>query len=167
MITPGRFAVVSSADNPADLEALAACAGALAEGIERALPGWVERSVRERAGGERGDLVPAAAAAGRAAAAAVGPVVRALLALDVDAQRVNPLEVVRGAVRFPTAVLAEAGVAPLGRDEVRVRLFPDDAYDLAPATFADLDPDLGSAGIAWGAAKAHVILARRRSEGRR
>ena len=36
-----------------------------------------------------------------------------------------------------------------------------------PATFADLDPDLGSAGIAWGAAKAHVILARRRSEGRR
>ena len=43
----------------------------------------------------------------------------------------------------------------------------DDDYDLIIADFADLTPDLAEAGIAWGAAKAHVVLARRRREGRR
>jgi hypothetical protein len=40
-------------------------------------------------------------------------------------------------------------------------------YDLSPAAFADLDPSLREPGLTWGAAKAHVHLARRRREGLR
>ena len=45
--------------------------------------------------------------------------------------------------------------------------FPDDPYDLTPGSFADVDPSLHEPGLVWGAAKAHVVLARRRREGRR
>ena len=108
-------------------------------------------------------------AARDAAAAAVDdvlPPLRALLAEDVGAQRTNPLSLVRRAVQHPTRVLAAAGVAPVARDDQARRLFPDDAYDLVPANFADLDPSVQEPGIAWGAAKAHVscadVAARRR-----
>ena len=66
----------------------------------------------------------------------------------------------RSAVRYPTEVLAAAGVPPVVRDAFAVEAFPDDLYDLTPGSFTDLDPDLGDVGIAWGAAKAFVIRAR-------
>jgi hypothetical protein len=84
-----------------------------------------------------------------------------LLALDVDEQRVNPLALVRRAVSYPTAVLRDAGVPPVVRDEFDERAFPDDVYGLAPAAFADIDPALHEPGLLWGAAKAHAHLARR------
>jgi hypothetical protein len=93
--------------------------------------------------------------------------VRALLETDVDEQRTGPLAIVREAVVHPTGVLARAGVPPVVRDEHAERLFPDDAYDLTPGAFADLDPALHEPGLVWGAAKAHVVLARRRREGLR
>lgn len=34
-----------------------------------------------------------------------------------------------------------------------MRAFPSDVYDLSPASFADLAPDLAEAGIAWGRAR--------------
>ena len=139
-------------------------ATALADAIEAALPRWIERSVaRVMAawkGGVDDDVRGAAAEAGRQAVADVGPQVRALLAADIDDQRTTPLSLVRGAVRYPTAVLAAAGVPPVRRDEQQERLFPDDVYDLAPATFADVDPRLGEIGLAWGAAKAFEHLQR-------
>ncbi|MCU1372626.1 MAG: hypothetical protein JWO77_3820, partial [Ilumatobacteraceae bacterium] len=101
----------------------------------------------------------------RRAAADVGARARELLALDVDAQPTGPLAVVRTAVRYPTEVLAAAGVSHVVRDEFAERAFPGDVYDLAPAAFADLDPALHDAGLVWGAAKAHVVLRRRRSGG--
>jgi hypothetical protein len=55
----------------------------------------------------------------------------------------------------------------VARDEFSLRNFPDDVYDLTPASFADVDPELHEPGLLWGAAKAHVHLARRRREGRR
>ena len=85
----------------------------------------------------------------------------------MDEQRTGPLAVIRTAVRYPTEVLAAAGVGPVQRDEFAERSFPDDVYDLAPASFADLDPALHEPGLVWGAAKAHVVLARRRAEGKR
>ncbi|MGE3621934.1 MAG: hypothetical protein AB7L84_15880 [Acidimicrobiia bacterium] len=159
-------------DDPDDAVALARYAGALAAGVVAALPGWVERCVelrwRQWCGGDAGEELRAAARrAGRAAVAQVEPELRALLATDVDAQRANPLALVRGSVRHPTQVLRAAGVPPVERDEQAATLFPDDDYDLAPAAFADLDPALADLGLAWGAAKAHVVLARRRREGRR
>jgi hypothetical protein len=144
---------------------------ALAEAIEAALPGWVERSVARVASAYWGavpeEVRAAAAAAGERARAEVGREVGALLATDVDDQRSNPLSLLRGAVRYPTAVLREAGVPPVARDEFAEQAFPDDIYDLAPATWRDVDESLQEPGIAWGAWKAKTVLDRRRSEGLR
>ena len=143
-------------------------AAALADAIEAALPSWVERSVARVMTAWKGevddDVRRAAADAGRTAAAEVGPSVRALLAVDIDDQRATPLSLVRGAIRYPTAVLHAAGVPPVRRDEQQERLFPDDVYDLAPATFADVDPALAEVGLAWGAAKAFEHLQRHKVE---
>lgn len=155
-----------------DLAALARYAAMLAAGVRAALPGWVERSVERVhvAQTQRrppGDVRDAAAAAGRAAAAEVGDRVEALLALDIDEQRTGPLALVREAVPYPTEVLRGAGVPPVVRDDFAARQFPDDVYDLSPTSFAELDPDLHELGLVWGAAKAHVHLARRRAAGQR
>ncbi|MBV8559568.1 MAG: hypothetical protein JO050_02255, partial [Acidimicrobiia bacterium] len=70
-------------------------AAALADAIEAALPGWVERSVERVMSAWKGevddDVRAAAAAAGREAAAEVGPQVRALLDTDIDEQPTTPL----------------------------------------------------------------------------
>lgn len=151
--------------------ALAGYAAALADAVDAALPAWVERSVRRllAAAGRDGDaaVLADAAVAGRRAVADVGAAVRRLLATDVDAQPTGPLAVLRGAVRYPTEVLRRAGVPPVARDEFAERAFPDDVYDLSPATWADVDPSLHEPGMTWGAAKAWVVLARRRAEGKR
>ena len=158
-------------DDPGDAVALRAHATALADAVEAALPGWVARSVEERLRASGAPVSPAVTAAARragdAAAAEVGAAVRALLDRDVDDQPTGPLALLRGAARYPTAVLAEAGVPPVARDEVDRRLHPDDVYALGPASFRDVHPDLHEPGLVWGAAKAHVVLARRRREGRR
>jgi hypothetical protein len=158
-------------DDPADLAALRRCADELVAAVEVALPAWVQRTVRTRWAQWRGaELAPALADAARDAAAeavaAVVPPLRALLGLDVDEQQGNPLAVVRRAVPFPTGVLAAAGVPPIERDADAERLFPDDPYDLTPAAFADLGDEVQEPGLRWGAAKAHVVLRRRRGEGR-
>lgn len=155
----------------ADLVALDAYAAALAEGIVAALGPWVERSVAEvctRSGSMlTGDLRRRAQAAGVEATAELAPQVRALLALDIDEQRVGPLELVRRAVPWPTEVLRQAGVVAVDRDEAARAMFPEDDYDLTPTSFRDLDPSLHEPGLEWGAAKAHVHLSRRRASGQR
>lgn len=158
-------------DDHDDLARLAALAHQLADRVEATLPSWVERSV-ERVAGQAGvavtvDLRQAAAEAGEAAASEEGSAIRALLGRDVDDQPTGPLSLLRSAVRHPTDVLRSAGVRPVARDEVAERLHPNDVYDLSPAAFADVDPALHEPGLMWGAAKAHVVLARRRREGRR
>ena len=162
---------MEAAANSADEAALRRYADSLATGIEAALPGWVVRCVERImiawAAEVPNDVEQEAAEAGQRAATEVGTRVRALLATDVDEQATGPLALVREAVRWPTAVLAAAGVPAVERDPFAERTFPDDVYDLAPASFADLDPTLQDAGIAWGAAKAHVVLARRKVEGLR
>jgi hypothetical protein len=132
-------------------------ATALADAIEAALPGWVERSVARRmaeAGRSEPEVAAAAAVAGVQARREVGPRVRTLLDADIDEQRSTPLSLLREAARYPTEVLRSAGVEPVERDEMQAALFPDDVYDLTPATFADVDPALAEPGLAWGAAKA-------------
>jgi len=140
-------------------------ASALADGIEAALPGWVERSVERvlQAWGGEVDWARVRAEAheaGEAARGDVGSKVRELLAIDIDKQWTNPLALVRAGVRYPTAVLRNAGVPPVVRDDDQERLFPDDAYDLTPANFGDVDPALAEIGLAWGAAKAFEHLQR-------
>jgi len=133
-------------------------ARALADGIDAALPRWVERSVERLLVAYSGSADPAAMAsareAGEAARADVGGRVLALLDTDIDDQRTNPLTILRQAVRYPTEVLRAAGVPPMRRDRFAEERFPDDDYDLTPVSFADIDPALLDAGLAWGAAKA-------------
>ncbi len=158
-------------DANSDAEFLAGYGTLLADGVCAALGPWVSRCVALRADqwrpGSAAPLAEAAAAAGERAAREVGQELRDLLATDVDQQRTGPLAVLRGAVRFPTAVLVGAGVPAVVRDEFLERAFPGDVYELAVASFADLDPALHEPGLVWGAAKAHVVLARRRQEGLR
>ncbi len=142
----------------------------LADGAIAALHGWVERCVVEtckRVGVDAAGLSEQTRAAGLRCAAETGPPLRALLETDVDAQTSTPLTVLRSAVRFPTQVLADGGVPAPDRDDFDASRFPDDPYGLTPASFADIDPDLGPIGIAWGAAKAFEVLQRRRAEGQR
>ena len=139
-------------------------ATALADAAVDALPAWVERSVARVltawAGGTPDPTVlDSAREAGLRAAEEVGGRIRALLAADIDEQRTTPLALLRTAVRYPTDVLRAAGVPPVERDPIQVRLLPEDIYDLSPATFADVDPALAEPGMVWGAAKA---LAHRR-----
>ena len=134
-------------------------ATALADGIEKALPEWVERSVARImtawAGAVPEEVSAAARSAGEQARSDLGPRLRSLLDADIDEQATTPLAILRLlAVRYPTEVLRDAGVPPVQRDEFVEDVFPEDAYDLAPTAFTDLDPDLGDVAIAWGAAKA-------------
>jgi hypothetical protein len=109
-------------------------------------------------------VAASAAAAGVAAREEVGPLVRTLLAADIDEQVTTPLAIIRSAaVRFPTAVLRQAEVPPVVRDAFAASAFPDDIYDLSPASYGDLSADLVDLGIAWGAAKAFIHKRRHRS----
>jgi hypothetical protein len=139
-------------------------ARALAEGIEASLAGWVVRCVEVRLVAHRGsadtETLAAAHRAGERARAEVGGKVRALLEFDVDAQATTPLSLLRQAVRYPSEVLVQAGVPPVERDDFSRDRFPDDPYDLTPATFADVHPDLAELGVAWGAAKAWTHMRR-------
>lgn len=155
----------------ADEQRLAELATDLANAVAGALGPWVVRNVERLCMAWQGECPPEvlddARAAGALAAVEVGGEVTALLATDVDDQRMNPLQLLRAATSYPTGVLRRAGVPPVVRDAEAERQFPDDDYDLTPASFADIDPALHDPGIAWGAGKAHVVLARRRFEGRR
>ncbi len=155
-------------DDPLDAAALVAYAAALVAAVEIALPVWVEQMVVQRwhawsAVPPATALLEAARVAAQAARAEVDASLRALLVSDVGDQRTNPLSILRQAARYPSGVLAAAGVPPVVRDAQAERLFPEDLYDLGPAAFADLGATVHEAGLVWGAAKAHVVLARRRS----
>jgi hypothetical protein len=116
-------------------------------------------------GEARTEIEDALRAAATAATARVTAELDVLLALDPADQRATPLEIVRGAVREPTAVLRAAGVAAVVRDDFDERHEPDDVYDLAPRVVADLgDPELGPQLLAWGLAKSRVLRARAASE---
>lgn len=139
--------------------AYAACADALLIGLDAAIETWIARLITERSA----SVDPAEVLdAGRRTHAAIMPRLETLLRADVDAQSAGPLGVLRDAVDVPTAVLEAAGVPRPQRDEFARRNFPDDPYALGPATFDDVDLSLHEVGLRWGAAKAHLVLTRRR-----
>ena len=138
--------------------ALAAEGRALVDAVHAVIGQWVMRCVESRA--QSFDLARAEAAAARATNEVTAEL-RALLDADVDAQAANPMAVLRAAVRYPTEVLRAAATRPVARDEFAERAFPDDVYDLTPASFSDIDASLHEPGLRWGAAKAYAHLHRR------
>lgn len=141
----------------------------LADGVDAALAGWVERCVRDVMVAWLGEVPPPvaaeAAAAGQRATIEVGAAVRALLEADIDEQRQTPLTLVRAAVSYPTEVLAAAGAPPVARDDFVADAFPADVYGLSPASWAEVDPALTDVGLAWGASKAFAHRRRHMSRG--
>lgn len=143
---------------------LAEYAADLLAGIEAYTGPWVENVLRTRVDASR--VEPLAESLAGEVDRVVNEVA-ALLETDIDAQRANPLAIVRSLVPALTVALRAEGVAPVPRDPDAERLFPDDVFDLTPGAFVDIHPDLHMPGLAWGAAKAHVHLQRRRAEGLR
>jgi hypothetical protein len=157
-------------------EAWLAEAGALLGArLVEAVPGWVSREVDRIldawASGDAGTALDRVTLRGETADAArqaaddVAVRLAALLAADMDAQATTPLEIIRGAVSYPTAVLRRAGVPAVVRDDFDERRFPDDLYGLTPASLAAIDPALADPARAWGAAKAMAHRARHRRSG--
>lgn len=161
MTDTGQQAIGSQNDPP----------GTLIDAVRDVLPAWLERCVIDTATRQTGSCPPDLVDAARRMAGERAPEIledlRQLFAADVDAQRSNPLSVLRAAVAHPTAVLQQAGIEPVLRDEFERNAFTEDHYRLVPATWADVDPSLQEPGIMWGAWKASVVLRRRRAEGRR
>jgi hypothetical protein len=152
-------------DEPGPDETLAALGEALAAHVSAAVPAWVVRCVETRlppSAPGRASVMAQAEVAGLRARHEVAAELEVLLSADVDGQRSTPLAVVRGAVSYPTEVLRRAQVPPVTRDRFVTERFPDDPYGLTPASLQALDPALGDAAIAWGAAKA---MAHRRRHG--
>ena len=153
--------------DPGELFAL--CARRLVDGVDAVFVAWIERLVDEHLGADlpadkhRAVMIDAHKA-GMAAREATMPTLRTLLATDADQQSSSPLAILRNAIAFPTRVLIDAGATPVVRDEFDQRMFPDDLFDLSPAGFGDIDPSLAELGMVWGAAKAHVVLTRRRDQ---
>jgi hypothetical protein len=150
------------------LQRLGEASDLIVDGVERELPGWVQRQVAfildawaRLDPDARAEADRAAREAGVAATARVVTRLRELFALDPAAQTATPLEIVRSAYREPTAVLAAAGIPAVERDGFDERAWPDDRYGLVPHTLGDLgDPDLAPLLLAWGMAKAAVLRAR-------
>jgi hypothetical protein len=143
--------------------AMASYAAALQAAVASAIHPWVGALIEARAPQLR---ARATAVADEVAADAL-PRLRSLLESDLDDQRTTPLQVLRGSTGPVTALLAAADVPRPHRDAQAQRIDPDDVYDLGPASFADLGEAVGDAGLTWGAAKAHVHLARRRAAAER
>jgi hypothetical protein len=159
------LAVTDAGDDPREM--LATAGAAIVAGVERAGASWSVRSVDRilDAWGrvepeQRADVRDAAARAGTQAAARVAASLRDLLARDPAEQAATPLEIVRTIVAEPTAVLHDLGVPEVVRDAFDERAQPDDVYDLAPRTLADLDPELGPELLIWGVAKAKLVRPR-------
>ncbi|MEO5678130.1 MAG: hypothetical protein ABIS47_00505 [Acidimicrobiales bacterium] len=142
-----------------DDAALAERSARLVAAVAAALPGWVGGTLRQRAPEVPAEVVVAVAAE---VEADVLPRLEALLGQDIDDQRQSPLAVVRRGAATLGGALDGLGVVPADRDDHQKALFPDDTHDVVPASFADLSPEAGRAGIEWGAAKAFVHRRRHR-----
>ena len=138
--------------------------------IDRVVENWLLRVAVDLYRAHRDEIGPefleSATAAAREGGRWTVERLRSTLEVDVDAQRVNPLQTLREAVRFPSEVLRTAGVPSIVRDEYDERINPDDIYGIGPAHWNDIDESLTEPGIIWGAAKASTVLQRRRAEGK-
>jgi len=136
----------------------------LADAVAAEFEGYLRRIVSIRAGASTASGASVAEVDRLTVEVATAAVagLRRLAVTDLDDQRVTPLQVLRRELRPLTAWLVDQRLPVPPRDEAAKRTDPHDLYDLAPATFADVGPSTGEAGLAWGAAKAHVHLVRRR-----
>lgn len=147
-----------------DEAVLASYALNLSAEVRRLVPVWVRQAIARLAAGHASDsaIVEAGDRAVHQCEQRVLAPMDKLLMTDIDSQTSNPLSLLRGAAELPTEQLQLLGVPVVQRDRFAIERFPDDVYDLTPASFADIGAELHEPGLVWGAAKAHVHLRRRR-----
>jgi hypothetical protein len=148
-------------DPPGDLLAVA----------QRVTADWLRRSVEvtARRGGIAADSIDGAeleALVDRTSGRILDDLAD-LLARDVDDQPTNPLTIFRSALDEITGFLQLHKVPIPPIDRFVAERFPDDPYQLGPATWSDIDDELHTPGLIWGAWKAKTVLDRRREEGKR
>lgn len=169
MSGPGHFE--PGPDDAADTARFDEAGAALVDAVSAVVPDWIERLVTDRIVDWRGSVGPteleSARRAGAVARQEVVTELDRLVRADVDDQSANPLAILRRASERAGRVLEAVGVPAVERDEFARRAFPDDVYDLVPATWADVHPTLVEPGITWSAAKAFLFKARRNREGRK
>lgn len=150
-------------ESPAEAELLASHASALLDGLRINVERWAVNHLVSRSPASAHKRVQEGA--DRITDQVRNSVLldlESLLSADIDHQWTSPLEIVRTLVGPITVELQSLGVPTPRRDGNSVALHPDDLYNIAPATFADVHPSLHDVGLAWGAAKAHVHLRRHR-----
>ncbi len=143
--------------SPTDAESIEPYARALGDSLVAGLPAWVEQAIVTRTASASAAEIASTQAQ---ALDLVETDLRAFLASDIDEQTTTPLAIARRVVAPVTALLAANDVAPAQRDDHARAMHPDDTFDLMPGGFVDFGDEVQSAGIAWGAAKAHIHMKR-------
>lgn len=145
--------------------------GHLLAAIVAAVPGWVSRTIGTRvdrqSGPDERDVEASIDVASREMVAGVHGALERLFAEDVEAQRVNPLQILRDQASCVTRELTKLGARPAQRDEFDRVSQPDDVYGIGPVTWRDLGEAVHDAGITWGAWKAATVMMRHRENGPR
>jgi hypothetical protein len=157
-----------TSDELPERQLMAEGAARLVDGVERFGAAWVVAAVTGivDAWGKldpaaRTNTLAAAQGAGSAAAARVADELRSFFATDVSEQRTTPLEIIKSLRTEATAVLRDAGIPEVERDEFEARAFPDDMYGIVLKSPVELgDEELGGALLAWGMGKAKTLRAR-------
>ena len=146
---------------PSDEEKYVGYGRSLHAAVERALVPWLTSTLESRHGAE---LPAAVVEAITSAAQDALSNLTELIEADVDQPLSGPLEQIRRAVSTLGPVLDKHGFARPARDPYDQQMRPDDVHALGPISFMDLSEEVQSAGITWGAAKAHLHTSRRRTE---
>ena len=143
---------------------------ALFDAVVTAVPVWITRRVHEivqlASSGDKDAVMNEVAQVAHETQHVVSEQLMELLSQDVDAQRSNPLHILRRSTSVATAVLRSAHIPPVHRDEFDTSALPDDVYAIGPHTWRDLSEEVHEAGITWGAWKAATVIQRRRAEGK-
>ena len=134
---------------------------ALRAAVDDAIRPWLTTTLTERHDTALPDEVVIAI---ETAATAAWDNLTVLIEADVDRPLSGPLEQIRQAVSLLRPVLDAADFEAPARDPYDEQMQPDDVYALGPISFMDLGEAVQSAGITWGAAKAHLHASRRRGE---
>lgn len=133
-----------------------------------ALPAWIDATIRRRT--DPGSDHLASVLNGeiqrctREMVEKIDTALTSLFALDVEHQRMNPLQVLRDAASIVGDCLSRLGAQPAVRDEFERASLPTDVYGVGPLTWRDLGEQVHEAGIAWGAWKAATVISRHRAK---
>jgi hypothetical protein len=130
----------------------------VANGIARAGAYWSMGAEGSRTLYRNAELV------GWKAAEEVEGKVSELLAVVEDLRPVPPrvLGVLQEAVPYPAGVLEQARVPRARRDRLAIKLYPDDVYNVAPRSLAELHPMMPELLASWEEARFAVVRERYR-----